>query len=64
MRVVLRVCFHLGRERLADLGEEEKRKRRFRGVLISYFSFLFKGVPRENILKEGRKGLKRKEIIN
>ena len=28
--------------------------------MISDFSFLFKGVPRENILKEVRKGLKRK----
>ena len=28
--------------------EEEKRERRFRGVGYSCFSFLFKGVPREN----------------
>ena len=31
-------------------GEEEKRERRFRGVGFSCFSFLSKGVPRENIL--------------
>ena len=31
-------------------SEEEKRERRFRGVWFSCFSFLSKGVPRENII--------------
>ena len=30
-------------------SEEEKRERRFRGVWFYCFSFLSKGVPRENI---------------
>ena len=37
-------------------SEEEKRERRFRGVGFLVFSFLFKGVPRENILEEGGGG--------
>ena len=31
-------------------SEEEKRERRFRGVWFYCFSFLSKGVPRENII--------------
>ena len=31
-------------------SEEEKRERRFRGVWFSCFSFLSKGLPRENIV--------------
>ena len=31
-------------------SEEEKRERRFKGVWLSCFSFLSKGVPRENII--------------
>ena len=31
-------------------SEEEKRERRFRGVWLYCFSFLSKGVPRENII--------------
>ena len=37
-------------------SEEEKQERRFREVGFLVFSFLFKGVPRENILKEGEGG--------
>ena len=37
-------------------SEEKKRERRFRGVEFLVFSFLFKGVSRENILKEGEGG--------
>ena len=31
-------------------SEEEKRERRFRGIGFLVFSFLSKGVPRENIV--------------